>query len=470
MSRHYERLFRNVLFPVYEAGVARRHTLRYLRQYQADQWLAPEQVMALQWSRLKRLIEHCWDEVPFYRERWTRAGATPGDIRTMEDYARLPVLTKRDVRENLEDIQARSLRSSLLYKATGGSTGEPLRFGYTRESYERRTAVMWRGYGWAGAAPGRRTLLLWAGAVGTPSRLGRWKDGIYHAAFQRRMLDSFAMRDDNLGTYADAIAAYRPTVIVAYVGPLVRLAQWMVDNGRVVHGVRSVLGAAEALHAFQRPVIEAAFPGAQSYNTYGCREVMLIASECEYRDGLHVNADHLVTEMLPWDDGHGPGTGELAVTDLGNYGMPLMRYVNGDVVTAGPQAVCACGRGLPRLARVEGRRLDAIRSVDGHILPGEFFPHLLKDVAGVDRFQVVQVRRDRLRIKIVPGAGFGDEQERYIRCEVARVLGPGMGLELARVESIPLTRTGKFRVTVSQIDDGLSHSGAGPVTHSGSDA
>lgn len=452
MSRHYESLFRNVLFPLYEAGVARRHTLRYLRQYEASQWLAPEQVMALQWSRLKRLIEHCWTEVPYYRERWMQAGATPGDIRSMEDYARLPVLTKRDVRENLGRIQARSLRGSLLFKATGGSTGEPLRFGYTRESYERRVAVMWRGYGWAGAAPGRRTLLLWAGAVGAPSIRERWKDHAYHAAFQRRVLDSFAMREDNLARYADAVAAYRPTVIVAYVGPLVRLAQWMVDHGRVVHGVRSVLGAAEALHPFQRPIIEAAFPGAMSYNTYGCREVMLIASECEYRDGLHVNADHLVTEVVPGDDGRPAGTGELAVTDLGNYGMPMLRYVNGDVVTEGPRESCACGRGLPRLARVDGRVLDAIRSLDGRVLPGEFFPHLLKDVPGVHRFQVVQPARDRLVIRLVPGPGFGDEQEGYIRREVARALGAATAIELERVESIPLTRTGKFRVTISQIE------------------
>ncbi len=454
MGLHYERLFRNVLFPMYEAGVARRHTLRYLRQFEASQWLAPEQLMALQWTRLKRLIEHCWEEVPFYRERWTRVGATPGDIRTLEDYARLPVLTKRDVRENLDRIHARSLRHSLLYKATGGSTGEPLRFGYTRESYERRIAVMWRGYGWAGAAPGRRTLLLWAGTMGTPPFHERWKDHVYHAAFQRRMLDSFAMREDNLHEYADAVAAYRPRVIVGYVGPLVRLAQWMVDNGRVVHGVHSVLGAAEALHEFHRPVIEAAFPDAKSYNTYGCREVMLIASECEHREGLHVNADHLVVEMLPGNGGHPPGTGELVVTDLGNYGMPLLRYVNGDVVSAGPQAPCACGRGLPRLARVEGRRLDAIRSLDGRVLPGEFFPHLLKDVPGVLRFQVLQVRRDRLQIKLVPGPEFGDGQERHVLREVARALGPDMHIELARVDSIPLTRTGKFRVTVSQIDRG----------------
>src|SRR3546814_11393663 len=84
----------------------------------------------------------------------------------MEDYARLPVLTKADIRTNFDRLKARNLQGQLLYKATGGSTGEPLRFGYTRESYERRTAVMWRGYGWTGARPGRRARYLWGGGGG----------------------------------------------------------------------------------------------------------------------------------------------------------------------------------------------------------------------------------------------------------------------------------------------------------------
>jgi len=453
MSHGYELLFRRVLYPAYEAGLARRHTLRHLRGYERDQWLAPEQVRALQWSRLKHLIDHCWKNVPFYRRRWQQVGATPADIRTLEDYARLPPLTKRDIRENFSSLQARNQREPLLYKATGGSTGEPLRFGYTRESYERRTAVMWRGYGWTGARPGRRTLLLWAGTVGNPGWVDVLKDRAYHAAFQRRMLDSFGMRDDNLSRYADEIEAFAPEIIVGYVGPLVRLAQWMADNGRTIAGVQSVLGAAEALHDFQRPILEAAFPGATAYNTYGCREVMLIASECEHRDGLHINADHLVVETLPGPAAHTHGKGELVVTDLSNYGMPLMRYLNGDLVTPGPDTPCACGRGLPRLSRVDGRKLDAIRTTDGRLLPGEFFPHMLKDVAGVRRFQVLQERIDRLRIDIVPGPEFGGAQEGYIRGELARTLGSGVDIQLRRVDAIPLTPAGKFRVTVSMLEE-----------------
>lgn len=447
----YERAFRHALYPAYEAARG-RSTLRYLREYEANQWLPPERLAALQWDKLNALVAHCWHEVPFYRRRWQAIGFEPGDLRSMDDYARLPVLTKADIREHFEDLKARTLRGSVMYKATGGSTGEPLRFGYTRESNDRRTAVMWRGYGWTGAPPGRRALFLWGGAVGNPSRKAQLKDRLYHAAFHRRMLNSFLMRDDNMAQFADAIEAWRPEVLVAYVNPVVRLAQWMLEHGRSIRGVSSVLGAAEALHDFQRPIIEAAFPGAKAYNTYGCREFMLIACEDQDRDGLLVNADHLVVELVEATKGpDGTETGELAITDLHNWGMPFIRYVNGDVASRRHPWHAAGARGLPRLERIEGRRLDAIRTTDGRVLPGEFFPHMLKDVPGVRRFQVVQDTLDRFTLKVVPGPEFGAAQEDYVRREVTKVLGADAGLELQRVDEIPLTASGKFRVTVSRL-------------------
>lgn len=447
----YERAFRHALYPAYEAARG-RSTLRYLREYEANQWLPPERLAELQWDKLNALVAHCWHEVPFYRRRWQAIGFEPGDLRSMDDYARLPVLTKADIREHFEDLKARTLRDSVMYKATGGSTGEPLRFGYTRESNDRRTAVMWRGYGWTGAPPGRRALFLWGGAVGNPSRKAQLKDRLYHAAFHRRMLNSFLMRDDNMAQFADAIEAWRPEVLVAYVNPVVRLAQWILEHGRSIRGVSSVLGAAEALHDFQRPIIEAAFPGAKAYNTYGCREFMLIACEDQDRDGLLVNADHLVVELVEATKGpDGTETGELAITDLHNWGMPFIRYVNGDVASRRHPWHAAGARGLPRLERIEGRRLDAIRTTDGRVLPGEFFPHMLKDVPGVRRFQVVQDTLDRFTLKVVPGPEFGAAQEDYVRREVTKVLGADAGLELQRVDEIPLTASGKFRVTVSRL-------------------
>ena len=451
MSEWYEQAFRRVLFPAYETGLRRRGTLGWLASYERDQWFSPDALAALQMERLKALLAHCDREVPYYRRRWRELGIRPDDIRSLDDYARLPVLTKADIRENFADLQASSLRGTLLFKRTGGSTGEPLELGYTRESYDRRTAVMWRGYGWAGARPGRRTLYLWAGAVGTPGRAHQFKDNLYNKVFARRVLNSFEMTESNLAQYADAIDRFKPAIVVGYVNPLTQLAQWMVATGRRVHRPQSVIGAAEALHPFQREIIGEAF-GAPVFNTYGCREFMLIASECSHHHGLHVNADHLVVELLGTDGAPvTQGAGDVAVTDLSNYGMPFIRYVNGDMATASAQQNCPCGRGLPLLERIDGRVLDAIRTPDGRILPGEFFPHMLKDVPGLARFQLVQRQLDRLELSIVRGDGFDDASIAYIQRETAKVLGDSVSLDYRFVDDIPLTRSGKRRVTLSEM-------------------
>lgn len=452
MSGIYETVFRHVFYPVYESVLRRRHTLRYMAEYEHNQWLDPEELSRLQWRRLKNLLAYCYLEVPYYRRQWEGLGITHDDIRSPEDYARLPLLTKNDIRTHFDELVAKSWRNRLMIKRTGGSTGEPLRFGYTRESNDRRVAVMWRGYRWAGSRMGRRTLFLWGGAVGQPLRRQVIKDALYNLAFARRVLDSFRMTEANFSEYADAIDKYRPEVIVAYVGPLFHLAQWLLATKRRIHRPESILGAAEALHPFQREIIEQAF-GCPAFNTYGCREFMLIASECEERNGLHVNSDHLMVELRkPEEPGPDPDTGELVITDLFNYGMPFLRYVNGDMATAA-KGICGCGRGLPLLDRVDGRVLDALRTPDGHMLPGEFFPHMLKDVPGLLRFQVVQETLQRLELSIVRAPSFDASSLDYIRNQVARVMGESVYLDFKFVDDIPLTRSGKLRVTVSRLSD-----------------
>lgn len=448
MTGLHETLFRRGLYPFYESVLRRRRTFAYLKSYERDQWLDGEAIARLQWQRLQALLAHCWREVPYYRQQWEGLGITPDDIRSMADYQQLPVLTKDDIRTHFDALKASSLRDELLYKTTGGSTGVPLRLGYTRESYERRSAVMWRGYGWSGSRIGRRSLYLWGGPVGQPGRWSLMRERIYHAMFARRMLDCFRMTESNMGEYATAIDHYRPDIIVSYVQPLYHLASWMLANAHQGHRPVAVITCAEALHPFQRETIEQAF-GAPVSNTYGCREFMLIAAECEQHDGLHINADHLLVEVIKQQH---DGVGEVAITDLFNYGMPFLRYVNGDLAT--PMAgACACGRALPRLRAVDGRKLDAIRNRAGVILPGEFFPSMLKDVPGLLAYQAVQRTLDSLDLYMVRGPEFDADSLAYVRAEIERALGSGVELRVHFVTEIAASPSGKQRVTRSEILD-----------------
>lgn len=453
----YERLFSSVLYPAYESGLRRRKTLAYLAQYEAQQWLSPEALRKLQTERLRALLEHCQAQVPYWRRRFRELGFSWQDLRGPEDLARLPVTGKDEIRAHYDEMIAENWRGRTSRKTTGGSTGQPFSFEYTRESYERRMAVMLRGYGWAGAGFGVKRLDLWGTDLGLPSRAQRAKAKLFDAILRRRVMSSFTMRRDNLHEYAGEIETYRPQVIVGYTSPLETLAEWILEHGPLKWRPGSVITAAEMLSDRQRATIERAF-GAPVFHTYGCREFMLIGAECEQHRGYHASDDHLVVEVA--DDAGRPlesGVGNVVITDLYNWGMPFLRYANGDLARAGdPQQRCPCGRGLRLFGPVEGRRLDVLRTPDGRILPGEFFPHLMKEIASVDRFQVRQKRLDRLEILVVPRGEFTAADEAFLREHVGRVAGSAVQLELRLVDDIPLTASGKRRVTVSELPEGVA--------------
>jgi phenylacetate-CoA ligase len=181
---------------------------------------------------------------------------------------------------------------------------------------------------------------------------------------------------------------------------------------------------------------------------------MLIGAECEHHDGYHTSADHLVVELT--DDAGVPvasGSGHVTITDLHNEGMPFVRYLNGDLGrTSDHTGACACGRALPLLGAVEGRSLDVLTSPDGRIIPGEFFPHLMKDQPAIEAFQVRQTSEDRLKVLLVGEGGHSEAIQQRLRTRIEKQTGPQLRVDFEWVDEIPLTPSGKRRVTVREIE------------------
>lgn len=443
----YPTLLRHVLFPAYEALVLRRKSHIYLREYERSQWLPRAELEALQLRKLNALLEHCWRNVPFLQRHWAAAGLKPGPLASVAGLERFPRLTKQLVRENYQDCIAVDWRGRTMTKSSGGSSGQPFLFEITMDSYARRTALMWRSYAWAGAGMGTRTAYLWG--TGEP-KVGwaRRKEDWHHRVFNRRFFNSFAMSEENLGEYVRRMRAFRPEVLLGYASPVVRVARWLLAHGERIEGVRSVVTAAEPLYAPERAEIEAAF-GVPVTNTYGSREVMLMASECGRHSGLHVHMDHLVLETV---DERNQGvigeSGEVLVTDLHNYGMPLVRYANGDRATRST-AECDCGRELPLLSSIDGRVLETIVSPDGRIVPGVFFVFTLLDWPQIRQYLVVQTAVDAIELRYVTEAPLAaDDAERLLR-RLQRTLGGQMRIELLRVSEIQPLPSGKRRITVA---------------------
>jgi phenylacetate-CoA ligase len=443
----YEKLFKNVLFPLYETTIKRRATTTYLAQYEANQWLAPEALAALQLRKLNALLAHAWAEVPFLKIYWHDHGARPIALGHINELAQYPILTKALITENYDRMIAPSWQGRVISKVTGGSTGMPFKLAYTQESYAARTALMWRGYRWGGADIGRRALYVWGLPMGSSNR----KLELFHSIYNRRMLNSFSLRTDNAQEYVDAINAYKPLTIVGYVAPLVILAQWILKTGAQVHAPTGVLTGAEALQEPQRQLIEAAFR-APTFNTYGSREFGLIGAECAKKEGLHTSVDHMVLETV--NDQNQPITdqiGHLLLTDLSNHGMPFVRYRIGDAACLKP-GLCRCGRSLPLFSKVHGRTLDLIRTRDGRLVPGEYFLMLFNDFTElVKQYQIIQHDLDRLDVNLVANAEQAKPHLDYWRTELHKALGDGVQISINFVDKVPLTPAGKLRVTISHV-------------------
>jgi phenylacetate-CoA ligase len=176
---------------------------------------------------------------------------------------------------------------------------------------------------------------------------------------------------------------------------------------------------------------------------------MLMASECDRHHGLHVNSDHIVLETLNEHSQHVTGeSGDVAVTDLHNYGMPMVRYLNGDRATYAA-GFCTCGRTLPLLASIDGRVLDIIKTPDGRHVPGEFFVFVMLDWVEVKQWQVVQTARDCVQFRLVVPKPWSQEWRDRLAAKVQSRTGANMRVEVVEIDHISTTRSGKRRLTIS---------------------
>jgi phenylacetate-CoA ligase len=445
----YELLFKHLLFPAYEGLVKRRATATHVAECEKNQWLPAADLQRLQLSRLNALLAHGWAHVPFLQTYWADHGVKPGNLGHVAELQAYPTITKALITEHYQQMIALPWKGRTLSKATGGSTGVPFRFEYTMDSYARRVAAMWRGYGWAGAGLGARTAFLW----GTGEKETGWrklKVKLYHDAFTRRFFDVAKLTEANIDASIDAMIQYQPHAVVGYVAPTALVARRMNATGRRMSGLRGVITAAEALYDAERADIEQAF-GCKAFNTYGSREVMLMAAECDRHEGLHVTADQLVLETVDAQGQAVPAgqSGNVAVTDLFNLGMPLVRYLNGDRATYASQATCSCGRSLPLLSSVDGRVLDMIHTPDGRLLPGEIFVAMIYNWPAIFKFQVVQTAKDVLQFRLVMNRPWHEGERDAFIARIRQDTGTLMRIELAEVADIPPNATGKRRITVS---------------------
>ena len=444
----YGRFLATTLFPAFERlrGRPTIPLLEYLRR--TEQRSVPE-LREIQLRLLRRLLAHATHAV-YYRDVFA-GRVDPQDIQSLADLAKLPLLDRETVVATLEERTVDVEPRWVIQKSTSGTTGQPVVVRYNAESRHWRDATRWRGYGWAGYRIGMRAFHYWGIAPAKSSWLARQKVALDHALKRDRYVDCTPRGDAALHAAVAELRRFRPQVMVAYASGAATLARFVVDRRLRDWEPFPVLVGAERLWPADREVIEQAFGPA--FETYGCREVMLIASECEQHRGMHVSMETMIVELLVREPNGAvraakPGeTGEVAVTDLHNLACPMIRYLTGDLAVAHEPGPCACGRSLDRIGPIEGRVAETLRDGHGNAVGGLVFNILFGVLDHVaKRFQVVQ-RRDRsvvMRVvandRVLP-----DTAVRAIH-DFARKYLPGVPFAIEYVADIPLTPAGKRKV------------------------
>ena len=422
-------------------------------ELELSQFLEPAALADLQWRRLGALLIDAYAHVPFYRARLNAIGLRPEDIHSWEDFERIPVLTRNEIRSQLPQLKTTARRDGIELRRSGGSTGVPMEFYQDAVYYAYWRAARARSQSWYGFARGDRVANISAAPHEMP---GHTWSGRLRAAMERQVwLNAFRITDDRLKAFADNLVRWRPEFIVGYPAALHIGARFVLRAGVSIRP-RAVQSFGEQLWPFQRTDIQMAF-GCPVVDFYGSRESAPIAAECLSREGLHAMTDLRVVELL---DDQGvpvrPGeAGRVVITDLTNYSMPLIRYANDDLATWKLDSQCSCGRTLPLLSSIDGRTSDMIRTKSGVRIHGFYFMYLFYNLGlaaqGIEQYQVRQRSLEDLEILIKPNAAYRDAIRRELEQQIDAYTNSAFRIDFRLVDEIPATPSGKHRFTLSDL-------------------
>jgi phenylacetate-CoA ligase len=450
----YFELYR-LLFPVHH-WVISYNAVEYYRDLKRSQWLPPDAIREYQEKRLRKLLAHAYHKVAFYREAFDARGLKPEDIQTLEDLLKLPTITKALIRENLH-LGLMSVdydKSKVLRITTSGSTGEPLVVYVEKKQLELRWAATIRSLEWTGYRFGDRQIRLWHKYLGMKG-LEIVKEILDAKMSRRKFIPAYEIDDAGLESFVQGLMAYKPVVLDGYAESYNLIARYLHSHRYEGRRPKGIMSSGQSMPLKSRKTIEEGF-GCKVFDKYGCREFAGgTAYQCETGEGYHIVAEGTIIEIVKEGRHALPGeVGEIVLTDLNNYAMPLIRYAIGDLAVAMDNSVpCRCGRGLPRIGQVYGRVQSIIFGTQNQMIPGTFFARLFADFDyGVKQFQVVQEQFGGITIKIVKANLFSDSILDYIKKQIRKHMGEDLNISFEFVDEISLGQTGKRQHSVSFLD------------------
>jgi len=428
---------------------SRLDELRFRKEFSTLPTMPVAELRRRQEQRFRDVIKHAFSNCDFYRRELNDIGVHPSEL-GVDEISVFPILSKEIIRENIEGLIAKNISPDTLTEAsTGGSTGTPMRFYRDSRCLSMRRAQEQLFDSMMGYRVGDRAALFVAG-LHAQGLVGNLKQRI------RNRTDTLLLRFDPeltapeyMRRYHADMLKFKPRFVKCFPNSFLIFTEFLNAAGLAPPPIEAISCTGENLYEWQKELFETTWQ-APVFERYGTKECGVIAAEDQEHDGQLIFTEGVLVEILDDDDlPVGPGViGRVIVTDLFNYGMPLIRYEIGDLAIFSSNT--EAGIGLPKLDRIIGRDRDIIVSGDGQKRPGYLFVEAINAANINAKCQVIQRVKGQLELRIV-----GDELlSQDLSPMVARfreLLGAGGDVTVTFVNDIARDPSGKYRYVVSEI-------------------
>ena len=445
--------------PLHAWMIRGRHVRRSYFELKSSEFSSKADLEALQLRRLQDLLTYSYNSCDYYRESFDNSGFNPSKFTSLDQLSMLPLLSKSEVRDNLENGLRPSVlkRNKTLRISTSGSTGEPFSIYADQRQLEVRFASTIRSMEWTGWRFGEKQARLWHQTLGM-SGLQVARERFDALLLRRIFIPAFEMSQDSIGSFIRRLENFDPKLVDGYAESLNFLAMYLRNNPSTKLNPKAVVSSAQALPATTRQTIEQEL-NTRVFDKYGSREFSGIAYQCQFSEHHHVIDECYIVELLTNGRPSLPGeVGEVVVTDLFNRATPLIRYRIGDLATAVEQIpACKCGRSHTLIGQIEGRTQAIVHCANGRWIPGTFFSHFFKEYQNYIRFfQIFQTTKGAFALRLVKGDYFTESALLSLIEHLRRYVG-NTEIQIEYVESIPLLRTGKRSPVVSTVSVDFQH-------------
>ncbi|MFH0731167.1 MAG: phenylacetate--CoA ligase family protein [Pseudomonadota bacterium] len=439
-----------ILYPLHEKLIGRK-TCHYLSELEAQQWLSPQDLTALKFEKLKSLLIHAADNIPFYAKRFSDAGFNPRIMNSIDDFSVVPPLTKSEIRKHVDTMKWNESPGGMTRYNTGGSSGEPLVFYFDRRRQAYDAAARALTHRWWDIDIGDKELYLWGSPleITKQDRIKELRDGLINEL----LISAFEISPAKVPEIVRRFRKFKPKCVFGYPSTITLFCQMAKKQNFSLHdlGIRVVFSTAEVLYDYQREAIGGYFGGIPVVDCYGSREGGFISHQCK-GGAYHVMDPNYIIEFFK--DGKPAETGEdgeIVITHLDAWGMPFIRYRTGDVAQAG-EGACACGRGFSTMKNIRGRTTDFVVTPDGRWQHALSVIYVVRDIEGVAEFKIIQEELNQVLVKIKTHPDlFPPDGPRRIAWGIKKRMGETVNVDIEIVDHIPRDASGKYRYVVSRV-------------------